>query len=212
MCIIWPCDLSVEEYAAAGKNVAVPRQRCPSCDALTIFSSGYLRSVRAGKVFRVWVRRARCQRCPNKPSHALLPSFCLVRRLDAVEVIGPAVKAVSCGAGTRSAAKTIGELFAYTTVRGWWRRHRERTGWLLGLLRAASAGCVASSAVTEGDAVTALETVGEALSAAVGIPMWSAVSLFSGGMWLATSTTLTTADPGWVWMAVMTGRGSTIPP
>jgi hypothetical protein len=31
-------------------------------------------------------------------------------------------------------------------------------------------------------------------------------------MWLATSTTLTTADPGWVWMAVMTGRGSTIPP
>jgi hypothetical protein len=170
-----------------------------------IFSSGYFRSVRAGRVFRIWVRRARCQRCPGKPSHALLPSFCLVRRLDAVEVIGPALKAVGCGAGTRSAAKTIDELFAYTTVRGWWRRHRERTGWLLGLLRAASV-------VTDSDAVTGLETVGKAIALAIDVPVWAAVSLFCGGMWLATSTMPTTATAGWVLMTVMSGCGSTIPP
>ena len=84
MAMIWPCELSVEAYAEAGKQVVVPRQRCPRCAAWMIFSSGYFRSVRAGRVFRIWVRRARCQRCDKKPSHALLPSFCLVRRLDAV--------------------------------------------------------------------------------------------------------------------------------
>ena len=58
MAILWPCQLSVEAYAAAGKEVAVPRQRCPTCGSLMIFRSGYRRCVRSGAVFRIWVKRS----------------------------------------------------------------------------------------------------------------------------------------------------------
>lgn len=110
--IIWPCELSVEEYSAAGRDVVVPRPCCGVCGQQMMFWPGYARRVRQGlAVFSIWVRRCRCGRCGG-PSHALLPSFCLLRRLDAVEVIGPAVVAVSAGWGCRRVAKGIGELFA----------------------------------------------------------------------------------------------------
>lgn len=197
MTILWACDLSVEAYAAAGKKVAVPRPRCPACGRWMIFWSGYGRWVRAGPVLRIWVRRARCPACGG--SHGLLPSFCLLGRLDAVEVIGPAVEAVAGGAGTRSVARGLGVTFAYTTVRGWWRRHRRRVGVLE----------VADGA----DGVEALKSVGGSVSAAVGIGVWPAVSLLSGGAWLSTTTnTPTTTDLRRRWMSVMAGRDLTIPP
>ena len=64
MAMIWPCRLSVEEYAAAGKAAAVPRASCPTCGRPMTFSSGYWRSVRQGMVVaRIWVKRARCKPC-----------------------------------------------------------------------------------------------------------------------------------------------------
>ena len=217
MAIIWPCQLSVEAYAAAGKDVAVPRQRCPACRSMMSISSGYGRRVRAGAVFGIWVKRGRCRSCRGS-SHGLLPSFCLLRRLDAVEVIGPAVTAVAAGAGTRRVAEGIAELFAYTTVRGWWRRHRERTGMVLdGLVAVAAEGrgsLPCQGAVVDGDGVGALETLGESVSAGLGIGVWPAVSLLSAGAWLSTTTTSTPflAVPEWRLMTVMAASRSTIPP
>ena len=64
MAIIWLCRLSVGEYAAAGKEVAVPRQNCGTCGEPMTFWSGYWRSVRARMVVLVtWVKRGRCKRC-----------------------------------------------------------------------------------------------------------------------------------------------------
>jgi hypothetical protein len=178
-----------------------------------MFWSGYGRWVRAGPVFWIWVRRARCRACGGS-SHALLPSFCLLGRLDAVEVIGPAVEAVADGAGTRSVARGMGIAFAYTTVRGWWRRHRQRVGLVevvagLGV----SLPRLSAAVADEADGVRALKTVGVSVSAAVGIGVWPAVSLLSGGAWLSTTTnTPTTGGSRRRLMTVMAGRDSTIPP
>ncbi|MDQ1361854.1 MAG: hypothetical protein QOJ44_2231 [Acidimicrobiaceae bacterium] len=191
MAIIWPCALSVEAYARAGKRVRVPRPRCVICEGQMIFWSGYFRSVRAGEVFRIWVRRARCESC--RRSEVLLPSFCLVGRLDAVGVIGPAVTAVGAGAGTRLVAGEIDEHFAYTTVRGWWRRHRQRVevlvGWLAAIVAARGLSLPRPCGVAEADALEGLKAVAGPVSAAFGIGLWSAVSLVTAGRWLSKTTT-----------------------
>src|SRR6266540_3704723 len=97
--IVWPCPLSVEEYQAAGRGVPVPRADCPDCGQPMVFWSGYRRYVRLGRVWRVWVARAKCRPCGV--THALLPSFLLPRRVDMVEVIGVALERVVAGAGLR---------------------------------------------------------------------------------------------------------------
>lgn len=210
--IIWPCQLSVEEYAAAGKEVSVPRQDCPRCGEPTIFWSGYPRSVRAGGEFGIWVRRCRCNRC--RCSDALLPSFCLERRFDAVEVIGPAVVALSGGLGCRRVAKEIGGLFAYTTVRGWWRRYRERAGLLLEVLTAATRWCgprLWGAAST--DSLAVLEGVGSTVAVGAGVGLWPAVSLMLGGPWLSATTDVPSiGGVERVLMNVMDSTSSKAPP
>jgi hypothetical protein len=167
--------------------------------------------VRSGAVFRIWVKRCRCHLC--RSSDALLPSFCLVGRLDAVEVIGPALKAVACGSGTRPVAEGIGELFAHTTVRGWWRRHRERRFWLWALVGALVSCLPGLSGVSDTDALAALETVATALSGPVGVGLWPAVSVVSGGAWLSTTTDAPTTDGARRrLMAVMAPHHSRTPP
>jgi hypothetical protein len=209
--MIWPCQLSVEEYAAADKDVAVPRPCCGRCGAPMMFSSGYRRSVRVGAtVSRIWVRRCRCGRCTV--SDAMLPSFCLVGRLDAVEVIGPALVAVAAGSGTRPVARGIARLFAYTTVRGWWRRHCQRLAWLAEGLSACWE-LPGGRPVGRAEGLAALEMVGAALSVPVGIGLWSAVSLAVSGAWLATTTDMpTTGGWGWSWMTLMACADAPVPP
>src|SRR6266511_904093 len=116
--IVWPCPWSVEEYQAAGRGVRVPRADCPDCGQPMVFWSGYRRYVRLGRVWRVWVARAKCRPCGV--THALLPSFLLLRRLDMVEVIGVALERVVAGVGVRPVAAGLG--VPHTTIRDWWRR------------------------------------------------------------------------------------------
>ena len=134
MAIVWPCSLSVDEYLAAGRDVEVPRPGCPGCAAPMSFWSGYERSVRAGGPCRqLWVRRARCVSC--RASHALVPSFCLVGRLDVVEVIGEVVAAVVGGEGVRPVAARAD--VPHTTARGWVRRFARRAAMLAAAFEAA---------------------------------------------------------------------------
>ena len=118
--MVWPCSLSVEKYAAAGRDVAVPRPSCSACSSLMSFWSGYERSVRAdGLYLRLWIARARCSAC--SVSHALLPNFLFVGRLDAVETVGRALAEVA--SKTMSIGQASGVLdVPFTTVRGWVRR------------------------------------------------------------------------------------------
>jgi hypothetical protein len=134
-----------------------------------------------------------------------LPSFCLLRRLDSVEVTGPALAEVAAGSGMRRAARGIDELFAHTTLRGWWRRHRSRAGWLAEVL--GEAGLGAEGLVAE------LEALGAALSAGLGVSTWAAVSVALCGAWLATTTSTPSKwPPGGGFMAVVAPKGAQEPP
>jgi hypothetical protein len=182
--IVWACELSVEAYAAAGKEVVVPRPRCPACRAWMAFSSGYARYVRAGPVWRIWVRRARCRSCR---SHALLPSFCLQGRLDGVEVIGPAVEAAVAGVGARSVARRAG--VKHTTARSWCRRHRQRARRALAVVTTVAAalgvGAGAAGGSAERAALSALTDLASVSGHAEEMGLWPAVSVVSDGKWLA---------------------------
>ena len=120
--ILWPCPLSVSEYAAAGKKIEVPEQVCPGCGRRLGGWSGYKRPVRAGRDYRVWIRRGRCKPCNR--THALLPDFVHERRYDAVEVIGGALEMSIEGRGMKKVAEDFG--VPHSTARDWRRRHRAR--------------------------------------------------------------------------------------
>jgi hypothetical protein len=134
MAILWACALAPEAYAAAGQQVVVPEQVCPSCQQRLIGWGGYWRWVRlpAADEQRLWIRRGWCAGCHH--THALLPAFLLVRRLDLVRVIGAALTAASAGQGLRPIA--VAQAVPHTTVRGWWDRFRQRAASLLAPLLA----------------------------------------------------------------------------
>ena len=84
MSMVWPCPLTVDAYASLGRAVRVPRPECPSCSSPVVFWSGYWRHVRRRERERkIFIPRVRCRACGV--THALLPAFVLVRRLDAAE-------------------------------------------------------------------------------------------------------------------------------
>ncbi len=119
MAIVWACPSSVDAYAAQGRGVGVPPASCPTCTAIMSPWAGYWRFVReAGRCHHVFVARGRCRAC--RCTHALLPAFLVLNRLDAVETIGAVVEAVGSGqTGVRPAAGLVD--VPYTTARGWVR-------------------------------------------------------------------------------------------
>jgi transposase-like protein len=198
--IVWPCRVGVEEYAAAGRSVAVPRPRCPACRSALIFWSGYERFVRrAGTSHRLWIRRGKCRAC--KVTHALLPVFLLRRRLDPAAVIGGAVARMLRGVGARPVADALG--VPHTTARDWRRRHRARAPtWLAraeALIVELGGELPRWSADVEHAAIDALITAWRrAASRATGTPppgLWQFVSAVSGGSWLSTTTSPPWASP-----------------
>ena len=122
--IVWPCSLSVDEYVSAGRTLEFPRPDCPSCLMKLTFWSGYRRQIRQdGRCRSMWVPRVRCDRC--RATHALLPAFVLVGRLDVVETVGAVLEAVVEGrGGVRPAAANV--QVPHTTAREWLRRFGSR--------------------------------------------------------------------------------------
>jgi hypothetical protein len=170
--IVWPCSLSVEEYASTGRTLEFPRPDCPSCLKKMTFWSGYQRQIREdGRCRSVWVPRVRCDRC--RATHALLPAFVLVGRLDVVETVGAVLEAVVEGpGGVRPAAANV--QVPHTTVREWLRRFGSRASEL-------AVTFAALAAELGGDVITPLpDAPRSALDAFRGA--WRAVSGFPG--WL----------------------------
>jgi hypothetical protein len=203
LAIVWPCPLSVDEYAAAGREVAVPRASCPECGTAMTFRSGYWRKADRGRL-RIFVCRGQCRRCDR--SHALLPAFCLVGRLDPVEVIGGVLARVAAGAGVRPAAAEAG--VPHTTARDWRRRHRARAPalavGLAGLVAALGGPPPRLSVEPERAAVEAAGACWAAARRRFGgrtPSLWRLWSLVTGGTVLDTATNPpTTTASGWVLM------------
>jgi hypothetical protein len=191
--IVWPCPLSVEAYAAAGREVSAPRPECPLCGVPMCFWSGYQRWVReAGRCRRIFVPRVRCGRC--KVSHALLPAFLLAGRLDVVGSVGQVIEAVTARVvGVRPAAARVG--VPHTTAREWRRRFAARAGELgvaFAALCAELGGPVLRPVVDA--AVGAVTAIRCAFAAACEFPGWAGLgrwrfaSAVSGGRLLAANT------------------------
>lgn len=136
MAIIWPCSLAASSYEAAGRQIAVPAQTCPSCNQELTGWGGYPRWVRSERTheYRIWIRRGWCGRC--RRTQAFLPSFLFARRLDTDEVIGSALTRAAGGRGTRPIAQEVG--LPHTTVRDWWRRVKTKAPCVAGGLAEAS--------------------------------------------------------------------------
>lgn len=120
MPIVWACALDVDAYAAAGRGIETPRPACPLCSGPTQRWHGYLRHVRDDRDRLIWIPRVRCPRCGV--TRALLPSFVLPGRWDAVAHVGAAVELAAEGTGHRPIAALLAR--PETTVRGWLRRIR----------------------------------------------------------------------------------------
>lgn len=120
MPIVWACPLDVDAYAARGRAIETPRPACPLCAGPTQRWHGYLRHLRDDRDRLIWIPRLRCTSCGV--TQALLPSFLLHRRWDAVAHIGQAAELATGGLGHRPIAAALGR--PETTVRGWLRRLR----------------------------------------------------------------------------------------
>ena len=175
LAIVWPCRLSVAEYAAAGKHIDVPEQACPLCGTRLTGWSGYRRWLRDGSEQHIWIRRGRCAAC--RRTHALLPDFVHARRLDSVDVIGAALERSIGGQGMRRLA--AGMDVPVSTARDWRRRHRARAPALLALF--------AELAVRLGDDLADLPAAVEAAVLAALAAAWSRardrLPDGIGGMW-----------------------------
>ena len=91
--------------------------RCPACEG-ELGPWGHARQRVIRGVGRLRPRRAKCRGCGR--THVLLPELCVLRRRDAVAVIGAALAARAAGAGHRPIAERLG--VPKDTVRGWLRR------------------------------------------------------------------------------------------
>ena len=174
MAIVWPCPLSVDAYAAAGRRVEAPETPCPVCRVALAPWSGYWRFVReTGRCLRVFVRRGRCAAC--RATHALLPAFVLPHRLDVAETVGAVVEAVVNGpGGVRPAAGVAG--IPHTTARGVVRAFLVHAGRLATSFAALAVELGGEVVLPVADAGThALSAIRAAWRAAMGLAGWLAV-------------------------------------
>jgi len=193
MAIVWPCSLSVDAYAATGRDVEFPRPDCPSCSRPMTFWSGYRRSVReAGLCQQIFVPRVRCRHCAG--THVLLPCFVLTGRLDVVETIGTVLNDVLEGPdGVRPSAGRVD--VPHTTARGWVRRFSARAV-NLAVSFAALAVELGGEAIRPfaDPARHAIYAIRAAFRAASALPGWASVgpwrfvSAVSGGRLITTNT------------------------
>lgn len=106
--------------AAVEMDLRGGRLGCPSCGSgLRPWGHSVEREVRLGlRSVRRRFRRSICRSCSG--THVLIPEDTLVRRRDAVEVVGAALTAKARGVGHRRIAMGLGRHAS--TVRGWLRR------------------------------------------------------------------------------------------
>ena len=176
-------------------DIDAGRLVCPRCGRGVLGGWGCARRrpVRTLEGVR-WLRprRGRCRLAGCGATHVLLPDVCLLRRRDAVEVIGAAVLAAT-GVGYRRVAEWLDR--PAETVRDWLARFRARAEVVAAhfwrWVRAFD-GAVLPVAAGVSPLMDAVEAIGVCTRAAVVMlgrrSPWSWVSALTGGGLLSVNT------------------------
>jgi hypothetical protein len=186
-----------DDRAGLEADIAAGRLGCPRCGRGVLGGWGCARRrpVRTLEGVR-WLRprRGRCRDEACGATHVLLPDMCLLRRCDAVEVIGAAVLAAT-DAGYRRVAEQLGR--PAETVRDWLSRFRSRAELVAAHFWRWARALDGALVLGVADAVTAvlvaLEAIGVYTRAAslwlARRPAWSWVSALTGGrlLWINTN-------------------------
>lgn len=183
------------DAAEVERRLVAGELACPGCaGVLAGWGHARARVVRTGSGgVSVRPRRAACRGC--RATHVLLPVGVLLRRADAVEVVGAAIGARATGLGARPIAALVDRPLG--TVRGWLRRFGSRTeavrGWFTRLLCAVAVDPVLPEPAGSGwaDAVAAIRAAAVAVAArfvVAGVTVWQVACVVSAGRLLA---------PGW---------------
>jgi hypothetical protein len=184
-----------DDRAGLEADIAAGRLVCPRCGRGVLGGWGCARrrALRTADGLR-WLRprRGRCRERSCAATHVLLPDVCLLRRRDAVDVIGAAVLAAA-GMGYRRVAEQLGR--PAETVRDWLARFRARDELVAAhFWRWARAldGGVLPVASGGSQLVDAVEAIGVCTRAAVLVlgrrSPWSWVSALTGGGLLSINT------------------------
>ena len=179
-------DRSAVERSLRGGVLGCP---VPGCGGrLAPWGWARSRSVR-GEAGRVRPRRSVCVEC--RRTHVLLPASVLLRRADAVRVIGAALLAKAGGWGHRRVAARVDR--PASTVRGWLRRIGQVAGRVLGALAVVAAELgteFVPPAPTSGAVAAVVEMVGALARAAArwlvgSCSPWRLAAVVTGGRLLA---------------------------
>jgi hypothetical protein len=178
------------DRAAVESALGTGQLRCPVIGCGDRLGSwGWARERVVRGVGRLRPRRTRCRGC--RRTQVLLPASVLLRRADAVTVIGAALLAKAGGAGHRRVAALVGR--PSSTVRGWLRRMASVAPGALAVLAAAAAELgteFVPPSPASGPVAAVVEMVG-AVARAVARRLggscspWRLASVISGGRLLA---------------------------
>jgi hypothetical protein len=183
------------DAAVVERRLVAGELACPGCGGVLVrWGHARARVIRTGSGrASVRPRRAVCSRC--RVTHVLLPVGFLLRRADAVDVVGAAIAGRAAGSGARPIAALLG--LPLGTVRGWLRRFGSRTeavrGWFTRLLCAVTSDPALPEPAGSvwADAVAAIEAATAAVAArfvVIGVTVWQVAGAVSAGRLLA---------PGW---------------
>ena len=178
------------------RGLRAGRLACPTCrGVLRPWGHARPRVLRfRAELVRLRPRRSRCRSCAG--THVLLAESMLLRRADAVEVVGAALTEAAAGAGHRRVAAGLAR--AAGTVRGWLRRFAGRAqavrAWFTALAAALDPelGALPPAGSVLADAVAAVGVAARAAALRVGpAPPWVFAARVSGGRLLAPDSTNT---------------------
>lgn len=200
-----------DDPAGVERQLAAGELCCPDCRG-RLAGWGWARPRRvrgdAGGRWLVRPRRTRCAGCAV--THVLLPVGVLVRRADAVGVVGQALRAKASGVGARPAAALVGRPLS--TVRGWLRRFAagadQIRAWFTGLLVAVAADPVVPGPAggVLADAVAVVEAAGRAVIDRFGlreVTPWRVAAAATGGRLLSAGWPPESINTGSPWLAAM---------
>lgn len=173
---------------------------CPDCGAgMRPWGHARERTLRDGEGrVRMRPRRSICRRCSTERgrwvTHVLLPVVVLLRRGDAIKVIGEALSALADKRLTRTQVAVAAGAPA-DTVRGWWRRFKKRAEEIRQTFTEAAhrwdpeLGAITARNRPVQDAMEAIGLAAAAALRALGPqPLWSLVAGVTGGLLLSNTS------------------------